>query len=357
MRIAIAGQWRWPQYEAAFARGLREHGVEVIEIDVSAAFSGLIGRVQYAFPVAGPAARRMGRAVVKAARAARPDYLLFWRPTHLLRETLDALSGLGIKTVSYNNDDPFSPRLNDAAGWRARNAWRLYRRALPSFDHNFFYRQVNVDEAPGYGARHADLLLPYFMPWQDRPVELDDAARARFGADIAFVGHYEDDGRDEDLVALANAGLRVRVWGDATWQESRVAQSGAVPGPIVPALGDDYARALGGADICLCYMSKLNRDGYTRRCFEIPAMGRAMLAERTPELAALFREDEEACFFGSREELVAKAKRLKEDDAFRMRIADGGQRRVWADGHDVASRARQFMTALMDDVVQGGRSQ
>lgn len=346
MRILIAGLWRWPQYEAAFADGLRESGAEVSMVSLAPFFEGVAGRAQGAFPLGGPLAWRMGRAVIEAAQRERPDYVLFWRPTHPLASTLRALRAMGVATVSYNNDDPFSPRLADEANWRLRNLWRLYRKALPEFDFNFFYRPVNVEEALAHGARHADLLLPYFIPSHDRPVELSEAESERFGADLTFIGHFENDGRDGDLLALAQDGHRVRIWGDSTWQDSQAADAPAIPRPIVPALGADYAKALCGAKICLSYMSKLNRDGYTRRCFEIPAAGQVMLAERTAELTALFREDVEACFFGSREELLGKARQLLENPDFRRRVAEGGRRRVWADGHDVASRARQFMEQL-----------
>lgn len=346
MHILIAGMWRWPQYEAAFARGLRESGAQVSELSLTPFFQGAAGRVQGAFPLGGPLAWRIGRAVIEAVEREKPDFVLFWRPTHLLPETLRTLRAMGVSTISYNNDDPFSPRLANEANWRARNLWRLYNKALPEFDFNYFYRPVNVGEARARGARHADVLLPYFLPWNDRPVTLAPDEAARFSADLVFAGHFEPDGRDGDLVALTEAGMTVRVWGDDTWQQSALAGSNAVPQPIVRAMGEDYARALAGAQICLCYLSKLNRDGYTRRCFEIPAAGRVMLAERTDQLLAMFREDEEACFFSSREELIEKARWLMGDAALRTRIAEAGRARVWADGRDVASTARRFLEGL-----------
>lgn len=348
MRILIIGQWRWLQYEEAFARGLRDNGVDVMELRLAPYFAGSLGHVQNAVPVAGPGAIRAARAVLAMARSARPDFVLFWRPTHVLRRTLRALRRLGIATISYNNDDPFSPRLAGERRWHRRALWRLYRKALPLFDFNFFYRRVNCEEAKAHGARHADVLLPYFLPWQERPVALSEGDRERFKADIVFVGHFENDGRDRDLLALRAEGLSIRVWGDETWAESALAEKGAIPESITTVVGEDYAKALCGARICLCYMSKLNRDGYTRRCFEIPATGRAMLAERTPELGSLFEEGAEACFFSSREELLRTARWLIDNPDERRRIAEAGRRRVWADGHDVSSRARQFIAQLGD---------
>ena len=74
-----------------------------------------------------------------------------------------------------------------------------------------------------------------------------------------------------------------------------------------------------------------------------------MLAERTDSLMRLFKEDEEACYFSSPEELLEKAQWLLENPADRERIAAGGLRRVWSDKHDVASRAKWFLDAISEE--------
>jgi spore maturation protein CgeB len=71
-----------------------------------------------------------------------------------------------------------------------------------------------------------------------------------------------------------------------------------------------------------------------------------MLAERTDDLLQLFKEDEEAVYFSSADELVQKVKWLLENPEMRRRIADAGLRRVWADHHDVTNRAHQFLANL-----------
>jgi glycosyltransferase involved in cell wall biosynthesis len=140
--------------------------------------------------------------------------------------------------------------------------------------------------------------------------------------------------------------MRVKLWGGHYWSRAVLGDLYDHLAPIVPAEGDAYAKALCGAKICLCFLSKLNRDTYTRRCFEIPACGKVMLAERTEDLMRLFKEDEEACFFSSPEELVRKAQWLINNPDIRERIAQAGLRRVWADGHDVASRANYFLSVV-----------
>lgn len=346
MKILIVGPWQWPQYEAAVADAMRGKGVRVDALATSSFFRGRLGRMQQAVPLPLIAIRQLNRAVLGESRRLRPDMVLFWRPTHILPATLRRLSRMGVRTASYNNDDPFGQGHHADTPWHQRWLWTWYRRCLPLFDLNFFYRPVNCTEARAAGARHAALLLPYFIPAQDRPLQLDAAESERFGCDIVFVGHYEADGRDDLVRALLDAGLSVKLWGDDTWNRAELAPKLGCLQPVRPALGDDYRRALAGAKVCLCLLSRLNRDTYTRRCFEIPACGRPMLAERTADLMAMFREDEEACFFGAGGELVEKARLLLDNTDLRERIAAAGLRRVWADGHSVDARAGELLAAF-----------
>jgi hypothetical protein len=253
---------------------------------------------------------------------------------------------MGVSTASYNNDDPFGPKVHGNVPWHHHFLWNYYLKCVPLFKYNFFYRQINCEEAKAYGARHAEVLLPYFTPWRDRPLQLTATERQSYETDVVFVGHHEPDGREGSIRALVSAGIRVKLWGGHYWSHTVLGDLYDQLAPIVPAEGDDYAKALCGAMVCLCFLSKLNRDTYTRRCFEIPACGRVMLAERTDDLMRLFKEDEEACFFSSTEELVFKAKWLINNPDIRERIAQAGLRRVWADGHDVLSRAKYFLSVV-----------
>lgn len=347
MKVMIVGAWVWPQYELAFARGLRENDVEVVDFVVSAFFRGLFGRMQQVVPVIGPALISLNRAIIVAVEAHKPDLVLFWRPTHILPGTIRRIEADGIHTASYNNDDPFGPGAHGKVPWHHHFLWCWYTRCLPFFSWNFFYRKVNCFEAKNKGASHVEILLPYFLPWQDTPVDLSLDDLERFKTDVVFVGHYEGDGRADAIISLIASGVRVKVWGSGrSWSRAVLGDYFDLLAPIVPAEGGDYGKALCGATICLCFLSKINRDTYTRRCFEIPAYGRVMLAERTDDLLEFFEEDKEACFFSSKEELVEKVQWLIDNPDICQRIARAGMNRVWLDKHDVFSRARFFLSAI-----------
>jgi spore maturation protein CgeB len=346
MKIMIVGTWAWPQYEDAFARGLRDSGVEVYGLTTSNFFKGFSGRIQRTIPLPGPALLHLNYAVFSAAKEQQPDLVLFWRPTHILPYTIRLLERIGVQAASYNNDDPFGPKAHGNVPWHHHFLWHWYIKCLSLFRYNFFYRKINCTEAKAVGARHADVLLPYFMPWREHPIQLTAAEQQHYETDVVFVGHHEKDGRADSIRALVTAGIRVKLWGGHYWNRAVLGELYEKLSPIVPAEGDSYAKALCGANICLCFLSKLNRDTYTRRCFEIPACGKVMLAERTDDLIHFFKEDEEACFFSSPEELVRKAKWLIQNPDIQDRIAQAGLRRVWADGHDVASRAKYFLSMI-----------
>lgn len=346
MKIVIAGNWRWPQYEAAFAHGLRELGHEVLTFRTSEFFKGILGKEQGAVPIPGPVLLRLNRALLRFMKREEVDLLLAWRGTHLLPSTIKTINAIGVVTVSYNNDDPFGTALHNNVPWQHHFLWFWYLRGLKYYQRNFFYRRLNVAEAKQRGALHADVLKPYFMPWQDRPVTLTEDEKKRFSCDVVFVGHYEPDDRVNHMRALVESGLSVKLFGGGYWTPKVLGDLYSYFAPIVKAEGDDYAKALCGAKVCLAFLSKLNRDTYTRRCFEIPACGRVMLAERTDDLLSMFEENKEACFFSSTEELVAKAKWLIDNPEIADKIAQAGLRRVWADGHDVKSRAAEFIDAI-----------
>lgn len=342
----IVGAWQWFPFEEAFSIGLEANGVEVEKFSTQPYFQGKSGAVIQSIPLPLPAIHRLNRDVVLRASGSSSNVVLFWRPTHIFPSTVRRLTSVGVICVSYNNDDPFGPKTHRRLPWHHRFLWYWYEKCLPEFQFNFFFREINRREALDLGVKHAQVMLPCFVPSKDRPLELRPDEKSKYETEVVFVGHYEPDGRENYIRDLVGAGIKVKIWGGKYWSKKVLGEAYSLLAPIVPALGEDYPKALNGANICLGFISKLNRDGYTYRCFEIPACGKLMLAERTEELSNLFRDGEEACLFSSREEFLAKVKWLVSHPRERERIARAGMRRVWQDGHDVVSRAKEFLTII-----------
>ncbi len=346
MKILLAGSWTWLQNEKAFGDALTKLGHEVVPFAFREYFKGKLGVYQEALPLPGPALWRLNRALAQKAAFTRPDVILVWNGTHVLPRTLKKMKAAGACLVSYSNDDPFGPAVHGHTPWHHHFLWMWYLKCLHLFDVNFVNRPVNIREAASFGGKNVHVMKSYFIPEYHRPVPLSADDSARFSCDIVFAGHYEPDGREECLRVLVKAGVHVRLFGGVYWTEKVLGDLASYFGTPAPVRGDDYAKALCGAKICLSFLSKLNRDTYTRRCFEIPACGRVLLCERTEDLQKMFVEGEEAEFFSNKEELLEKARRLLGDPQYLARIAEAGRKRVWADGHDVVSRAGQFLKVV-----------
>lgn len=332
MKVLVCGDFAFEFYEPDFCAGLRAAGAAVVELPVLRFFGpgSLLRRAQTKL-VLGPGVALANAALVAACAREKPDLVLLWRTPWAdpLALWLARAAGAG-KIALYTNDDPFGPD-------RDLRIWRALRRCIPHADLCLAYRPVNLDEYRAAGAQRVGLLRAAYNPRRHRPVALSPEERARLACDVIFVGHYEPDGREQALLALRAAGLRVRLHGTG-WERAPAL------GAVSPAFGEDYVRALAGAKIGLCFLSQRNRDQVTRRCFEIPATGTLLLAPRTAELQQLFREDEEAAFFGSTDELVRAAERYCVDGGLRARIAAAGRAAVR--GHDVQSRARELLAQV-----------
>ncbi|MCE2947082.1 MAG: glycosyltransferase [bacterium] len=358
MRIIVAGDWHSELHEQAVFEAFVALGHEVESFawhryfSATGLFGSLAARAQNRF-LAGPAIGRLNRDLVALARRFEPALVFVYRGTHLLPSTLDALRrpprpGAPAPIVlGYNNDDPFAPG-------QPASFWRHFLAGVPHYDAVLAYRAHNLPELQAAGARRVRLLRSWYMPRRNHPVALDAADRAAYGCDVVFVGHHEADQRTALLEAVVDAGIDLRLFGPGYDWDPVLARSPSLRhlAPVRLVWGEDYNKALCGAKIALCFLSKLNRDTYTRRCFEIPASGTMMLSEHSDDLASMYTPGVEADYFTDAGSLVAQLKRYLADDVLRGTVAAAGARRVRDDGHDVVSRMRELV-----DWVEGWRDE
>lgn len=291
----------------------------------------------------GPAIFALNADLFKAVNEFQPDILFAFRATHIISRTLRKIKQNFPDTqlVQYCNDDPFSPNAGNIH-------WRHLKRAIPLYDAHFVYRHHNIDDFRKCGAKNVELLRSYYIAESNYPVEIRQEDQ-RFVCDVAFAGHYEDDFRVDYLESVMRAGFKMNLFGGG-WENARTALLPSSPlhrlYPIAPIIDADYRKALSGAKIALCFFSKLNRDTYTRRNFEIPATGAFMLSEYSDDLATLFEEGKEAEFFRSKEEMLDKISYFLSHDVERREIASRGRERVMRDCHDVVTRMKQMLESI-----------
>lgn len=359
MKILIAGDWHSELHEEAVYQALLQLGHKPLRFAWHEYFrpQGSLSKLglpllkaqnKYMF---GPVVDCLNRDIISRIEKEQPELVFVYRGSHIYPETLHRMREVAPQAilVGYNNDDPFSPLYPK---WK----WRHFLAGVPEYDLVLAYRVHNIEEFKAVGAKRVELLRSWFIPERNYPIELSEDERKRFECDVVFIGHYEDDGRLACLEEIARRGWRLRIFGPGYEWNPILRRSDLLHEymPVNLVWGRDYNRALCGARVALCFFSKLNRDTYTRRCFEIPSSGTVLMSEYSDDLAGMFEPDEEAIYFRDTQELLMKLNSLLVDDLKIKKIAAAGVRRVWSDRHDVISRMRD-MVAWVDNIVKDAK--
>lgn len=344
MKLILVGEANRGSRTPQRLRALREAGHQVIMVETTPPgwsyetsprlTQRLCYRLRLPLDPAGANARLIAQAssdvdavIVDNARMIRPQTL-----RRLRRLAPDA------KLVWYSEDDIMNPR--------HRSRWM--EAAIGLYDLWVTTKSFNAQagEVPALGARRVLFVDNSFCPHDHAPITIDAEERQRWGAPVSFVGTYEHP-RAADLLALAEAGIDVRVWGNG-WH----AMVGAHPRLRIenrPVYGDDYRRVVAASDLNLCFLRKGNRDLQTCRSLELPAMQAAMLHEASPEVERLFAPDREAIYFTDQAGLIAATRRWLADAQARHRLAAAARDRACADGHDHLNRWRFILDQAMVD--------
>ncbi|CAN7262254.1 CgeB family protein [Neorhizobium tomejilense] len=248
--------------------------------------------------------------------------------------------------VNYNADNPY---LNPAP---ERLRWSILHRALPHYDLVVAVRRDGIEEMmAGRGARRIDTIWQSADEVVHRLLSPTLEEKSRWSSDVVFVGTWMP-GRGAFMARLIERGVPLAIHG-SRWKrapEYRLLQ------PFIRSdhlEGFDYTRAIAGAKIALVLLNGQNADLHTTRSAEIPAIGTAMCAPRTPHHQQLYKEGEEAIFFDGADDCAEACKRLLADDGRRQAIADAGHRRTFANGTYNEVLARRIIDQVTE-IKHGG---
>ncbi len=333
LKILIVGDWNHAIYEKALFDAFITLGHDCEAFSYGDYFTNsLLSRVQNKF-VLGPKVTKLNKDLLNKSVEKSFDIIFIYRGLHITPKTIKSLNK-NCKTVFYyNNDDPFSKK-----GASYRNRYVL--KSLNVFDWIFCYRNKNIQDLENLGLKNASLLRSYYC--KDSHYKIEPSIKR--DVDIAFIGHFEDDGRDLKILhLLKNLKKNIRIFG-TSWENSpHFDELTSLAGEIKPLRGVLYNKMLNKSKISLVFLSKINNDSYTRRCFEIPAASSLMLSEKTEDLENLFQEDEEIVFFDNKEELLEKANNLLQNAELRNEITQNAKNRLLNDGHECQDRAQQII--------------
>jgi len=326
MRILVAGDGHSAIHEVAVVNAFQKLGHEVEAFYWQTYFESkypvvrLWRRAQNKF-IFGSTLAKLNADLISAAVKTNPKLIFIYRGTHVYTHTIEEIKRKlpNSFVFGYNNDDPF------AVGhppW----LWRHFLKSVSKYDLMFAYRHNNLDNFLRIGARRVELLRSWFIPEINHPISLSGIDKAKYECDVVFIGHYEDDGRLGYLEEIERRDWRLKIFGPGSQWDEKLSRSPLLAKhiPVQSVWGEDYNRALCGAKIALCFLSKLNNDTYTRRCFEIPSTGTMMLSEFSSDISTLFEEGKEAEYFRNKEEFLSKLYFYLQNDKERFAIKNAG---------------------------------
>jgi spore maturation protein CgeB len=348
MKVLIAGDWHSNLHEEAVFLAFQQLGHQPLRFAWHSYFKPnhswrLLTTPFLKFQnkyMLGPLVDKLNQELLNQVKIEQPDLLFVYRGSHIYPDTLKQIHQVSPQTIliGYNNDDPFSPQY---PAWQ----WRHFLAGVPTYDLVLAYRTHNLNEFKAAGAKRVELLRSWFIPDINHPVDLSEEELKEYKCDVVFIGHHENDSRLECLELIVKKDWHLNLFGHNYGWNYALKNSPTLKHklPLKLVWGEDYNKALSGAKVALCFLSKLNRDTYTRRCFEIPACGTLLLSEYSDDLAGLFKPGVEADYFRSPTEMIQKIELYLSDDLLRNRVATAGQQQAIQGGHDVVSRMRQVL--------------
>jgi spore maturation protein CgeB len=219
-------------------------------------------------------------------------------------------------------DNPFLDPLPE------RKRWCLYHQAMRSYDLIATVRREKV--AADFARLGLKNTLQFWQAADEVAHRQPAPLEPQWASDVAFVGTWMPS-RGAFLLELIERGVPISIYGDR-WHKapefSRLARH-VREGHLEPA---DYAKAVRGAKIALVLLNEANGDWHTKRSAEIPAIGTAMCAPRTPHHRDLYIDNVEALFFDDVTECARQCQRLLANPAFRGDVARAGHRRTFLNG-------------------------
>lgn len=265
-----------------------------------------------------------GNDLLHECKTFRPEILITTGLAPVTRRVLDQIGELNIQRLNFLTDDPWNPA--HKAKW--------FMHALPGYDIVYSPRRAMLNDLI-----KADCKQVRFLPFgydEDlffSPDTATGAATALPPADVMFAGGADDD-RVPYMQALIEHGFNLALYGDY-WHRQPSTKAVARGQADVATL----RAAIASAKVALCLVRRANRDGSCMRTFEVPAVGACMLTEDTPEHREIFGQEGEAVlYFDTLDTMLAKTRRLCDNEGLRTQLAKRAHQLITNGGHTYRHR-------------------
>lgn len=341
IKVLVIGDFISPIHEDAICTAFSNNNINVEKFKFSKYFKkGNYFRtkfnnfqIKYGF---GPVIWKINNDIITQIKNNRYTFVFFYRPRIIRNNVLKLISE---KTIIYfyNNDDPFG-------NLYSKYFWKKYFSGLKYCNHIFYYREKNKFDYLELGYKNISLLRSYYVKYLNYPTKKD------YLFDVVFIGHFENDGRDIFIKFLIDNNINIKIFGPE-WKRSQYFDYFYnTIGDIYPLDNKKYNDTLNQSKIALVFLSTLNSDSYTRRCFEIPATKTFMLSTHSNDLANLFIPEIEADYFQTKEELLFKIQFYLQNNKIRENIVERAYEKIISNNHEVTERIKIVLDQLSIDM-------
>lgn len=270
----------------------------------------------------------------------RHDVIFFHRSTHISHLSIFIIKKTTSSIfISYNNDDPFSKKAK-------KKLWNNYIKSIRYMDHCFVYREKNITEHLKFGCANSSLLRSYFIPDLNYDIPRNNVP-LKYRYDVIFAGHFENDQRDLTLLFLLKKGINLRIYG-SNWNKSIYYNEFLKFMPEIEELNpNDYNLALNGSKIALIFLSKLNNDTYTRRCFEIPCAKSLIISEQSSDMKNNIFTNNSCIYFNSNDALLNKISYYLKNHNERNLLANNAYN-IIKNKHSIVNRVETINNTILN---------
>jgi spore maturation protein CgeB len=162
---------------------------------------------------AGPGVRRLNEVVLEKVTRLRPEVVWLDRAIWIQPETLEKVRAMGAVLVHHTSD------CLDPRHWLVRWTMRQLRRSIGQYDLALTTNEHDLAWMRAAGVNCAETMMAADgARFNARPIP--DNVRARWAADVLFVGHYEPSNASA-VATLVRAGVPITVYGTGARQRGR----------------------------------------------------------------------------------------------------------------------------------------
>jgi len=333
MKIFIIGQFEEGSLCSSYLKAFRQLGCEVSSFDEAQEYRNISAftRQRYLnktlemwFSIA------MNKRLLETTRNNSADFWLIIKGQRIFPETISKIrQEKGGIFFNINPDDPF----NKNKGASSENI----RKALRRFDCYFIWSKYLVNKLKEAGLKKVEYLPFGFDPEINYQIQSSAGDRSLFGHDLVFVGNWEKR-REKWLGYLKD--LDLAIWGGDYWQRYCRDKGLATKWQRAEICAKDIPRVFNASKISLNILREQNLESINMRTFEAPACGVFVLAERSQEAKGLFKEDKEAVYFSTPQELRKKVMYYLVHEEERNEIAQAGYQNCISNNHTYLDRAK-----------------